>query len=119
MLNNFKDVRLNITPDGMISSAYISSRNKLARFFKFLSSMGSSLIPVDDKLRYSKAFNSPIPAGKLSFVVMFSQVAVWRSKWSGMKNEKFLSMLLLLFEGYDEMIENFLENLKHQIRMQC
>ncbi|RVW77621.1 F-box/kelch-repeat protein [Vitis vinifera] len=30
--------------------------------------------------------------------------AVWRSKWSGMKNEKFLSMLLL-FEGYDEMIE--------------
>ena len=48
---------------------------------------------------------------------MFSQVAVWRSKWSGMKNEKFLSMLL--FEGYDEMIENFLENLKHQIRMQC
>ncbi|RVW87960.1 F-box/kelch-repeat protein [Vitis vinifera] len=32
-----------------------------------------------------------------------------RSKWSGMKNEKFLCMLLL-FEGYDEMIENFLEN---------
>ena len=49
---------------------------------------------------------------------MFCQVAVWRSKCSGMKNEKFLSMLLL-FEGYDEMIENFLENLKHQIRMQC
>ena len=41
---------------------------------------------------------------------MFSEVGVGRSKCSGMKNEKFLSMLLLLFEGYDEMIENFLEN---------